>query len=314
MRRITLSLFATTAVFGLTAGTATAADLPRKAPPPVVAPPPPPYNWTGFYVGGFLGAGWSRTDLSDPFVVVNGFGFIPGGGDRSFGNGVGVLGGVTLGYNWQIPGSPIVLGIEGEWAAADIKADTQRNRTRTFGDTFGCIAPGFSCTSFGVDNASVRVNSQVRDIATITGRFGLASGPQDRTLWYVKGGGAWVKTNVNVNAQANFFQCDNLGFAGLNLINCFSDSANASFNQNFTKWGWTVGTGLEFGLWGNWSGKVEYDFVSVGSRDFTRTGVTDLGDDFSVNAHVKQQVHAVKIGLNYRFGDWGLWGKSPRTY
>jgi outer membrane immunogenic protein len=311
MRRITLSLFATTAVFGLTAGTATAADLPRKAPPPVVAPPPPPYNWTGFYVGGFLGAGWSRTDLSDPSVVVNGFGFIPGGGDRSFGNGVGVLGGVTLGYNWQIPGSPIVLGIEGEWAAADIKADTQRNRTTTDAATFLVINdPNFLASAFLVRNASVRVNSQVRDIATITGRFGLASGPQDRTLWYVKGGGAWVKTNVNVFAQANSVLCET---AGINSF-CVNDSANASFNQNFTKWGWTVGTGLEFGLWGNWSGKVEYDFVSVGSRDFTRTGVTDLGDDFSVNAHVKQQVHAVKIGLNYRFGDWGLWGKSPRTY
>jgi outer membrane immunogenic protein len=315
MRRITLSLLATTAVFGLTAGAATAADLPRKAPAPIVAPPPPLWNWTGFYVGGFGGAGWARNDVTNTSVIVDGFQFFPqNGGDRTFGNGVGALGGITLGYNWQFANSPIVIGIEGEWAWADLQGDAARNRTTTSGDSFFVGKPTTALvTLFGTNNASIRSNFQVRDIATITGRFGLASGPQDRTLWYVKGGGAWVKNNVTVNAQANSFNCESvstLTVPNTSVTACSSDSGAASFNGNFNKWGWTVGTGLEFGLWDKWSGKVEWDYVNVGSRTFNAVGRDSFGDAVSASAQLKQNINVVKIGLNYRFGAWG-WGKSP---
>src|SRR5262249_62324063 len=65
MRRLTLTLLATTATIGLAASVASAADLPRKAPAPVLPPPPPPYNWTGFFIGGNLGAGWARNQFTD---------------------------------------------------------------------------------------------------------------------------------------------------------------------------------------------------------------------------------------------------------
>jgi opacity protein-like surface antigen len=296
LRRTALASFA----LALGLGAAAAADLPRKAPPAALPPPPPPYNWSGWYLGGFFGLGAARNDVNDTSFNIEGFQAF--GTDRAFSNGVGPLGGVTLGWNWQLPNAPIVLGIEGDWAWASIKGDATRNATRTSGDFFG----------LDVFNASARTNWQVKDIATITGRFGLISGPQDRTLWYVKGGGAWVRTNVNVNAQFNEVACSGFFF----IFDCDSDSARASFSRNVSRWGWVVGTGLEFGLWGNWTGKVEYDYISVGSRDFTfNDRPVFFGDTINTtfSTQLKQQIHEVKFGLNYRF-DWGLWGKSPRTY
>src|ERR1700685_3901484 len=102
---------------------ASAADLPVKAPPPVVAP----LSWTGFYVGGNIGAVRGDADydpvcpalnpatcpLLIPFFaftsivpgigpvltfVPNPFSSLPGGGshDTSF------MGGAQAGYNWQV--------------------------------------------------------------------------------------------------------------------------------------------------------------------------------------------------------------------
>jgi len=41
------------------AGTASAADLRRPAMPP---PPPPVFNWTGCYIGGYVGGAWNERD------------------------------------------------------------------------------------------------------------------------------------------------------------------------------------------------------------------------------------------------------------
>src|SRR5262249_29848878 len=312
MRRFTLTLLATTAAIGLAASAAAAPDLPRKAPAPVLPPPPPPYNWTGFYLGGFFGAGWVRNDLDNTNIAVSND-FVFSGGSRAISSGLGPLGGVTVGWNWQLPNAPIVLGIEGDFAWGDLKGSADRNATRTDGFNFcnvflplvGCVNSG---SQFTVANASARTNFKVRDMATITGRFGLISGPQDRTLWYVKGGGAWARTNVDVTAQVNAVQCsiNDLFVGNPSPFDCFSREAAFSFSNNFNKWGWTVGTGLEFGLWDNWTGKVEYDFLQFGSRTFNfATGSNNqFGDPIFVNTQVKEQIHQIKIGLNYRF-NWG---------
>jgi opacity protein-like surface antigen len=86
------------ALFALAAGdTASAADMPiGKAPPPV-------WNWTGGYIGVHVGAQAGRTDFSDPF------------GSPIFGDYVrtpGFLAGGQIGYNWQVPKSTWVFGVE----------------------------------------------------------------------------------------------------------------------------------------------------------------------------------------------------------
>src|SRR5947209_7956579 len=75
MRRFTLSLLASTVLATAGGQGASAADLPlvRKAPPiPVAA-----YSWSGFYVGGHIGAGWSRNSIDSTdhpdFCGIDGF-------------------------------------------------------------------------------------------------------------------------------------------------------------------------------------------------------------------------------------------------
>src|SRR6478736_6765706 len=58
MHRFAIALLATAAIVGISVS-ASAADLPRKA-PAYIPPAPLPYNWTGFYVGLNAGGSWGR--------------------------------------------------------------------------------------------------------------------------------------------------------------------------------------------------------------------------------------------------------------
>ena len=61
------------------ASIASAADLPVKAPVPA---PAPVYSWTGFYIGGHVGALWTRASgRTDPLPNVPFFGVFPNAGD-----------------------------------------------------------------------------------------------------------------------------------------------------------------------------------------------------------------------------------------
>src|SRR5262249_490518 len=287
MRKLSLTLLATTAVIGLAASVAAAADLPRKAPPAALPPPPPPYNWSGFYVGAFGGGGWVRNDVTSSITTgrLDTITTFPDAGLERISSGLGPLGGVTVGWNWQLPTAPIVLGIEGDFAWADLKGSADRSAT-----VFKSVDTLF--------NASLHTGFKVKDIATITGRLGLISGPQDRTMIYLKGGGAWTRTDVALAAQLQ-----RVDFATDTIEN-----VSGAFSDKFDKWGWTVGAGLEFGLWDNWTGKVEYDYLNFGTRNFSLF-IDDplLNNDIrntTVTASVKEQIHKVVIGLNYRFNWW----------
>jgi outer membrane immunogenic protein len=94
-----LLLLGTVAALALGSTSVWAADLPMKAAPPL----PPPYDWTGFYIGGFGGGSIGNSQHVDPF------------GQNLTADGFRVRGGMaggTLGYNWQI--SSLVLGFEGD--------------------------------------------------------------------------------------------------------------------------------------------------------------------------------------------------------
>src|SRR5690242_19913472 len=74
---------------------ATAADLPVKAPPMVAATV---YNWTGFYIGAHIGAGWGTSDTT---FVDNTSAAFPAGTALNSLKTRGVLGGGQIGYNFQ---------------------------------------------------------------------------------------------------------------------------------------------------------------------------------------------------------------------
>ncbi len=85
-----------------------AADLPAPAPIPQPAYLPPVYNWTGFYIGGNVGAGWSGLSgknfsdtLGSTFTAPTNVQFLGGGQvgvNYQFWNGV-VIGGEAM-FDW----------------------------------------------------------------------------------------------------------------------------------------------------------------------------------------------------------------------
>ena len=149
--------------FGATSA-ALAADLP--APPPVYYKEPPiAYNWTGFYVGGNLGAGWSG--LSDAnFSDTLGSTFISSTNTQFAGGG-------QAGVNYQFWGG-VVIGAEAmfDWFTVS------HNNPVTATDPTNTVAANIGTTD-------------ARWATTATGKLGYA---WDRVLLYGKGGAAWVAT------------------------------------------------------------------------------------------------------------------------
>ncbi len=202
-------------------GVAQAADMPAKAPAYAA-----PFNWTGFYIGAHVGAGWS----TNKWFLENGF------VDANF-NLNGFLGGGQIGYDWQSGWA--VFGVEADASWTDIKGNA-------------------SCD--GLDQCSSKIDA----LGTITAKFG---GAVDRALVYVKGGVAWVHEKHTFDFV-------------------LSDSD--------TRWGWTVGTGVEYAFAPSWSGKVEYNFLDFGKDHFSLSDAREFD--------IRETVHTVKFGINYRFG------------
>ncbi|GLR88715.1 hypothetical protein GCM10007857_54280 [Bradyrhizobium iriomotense] len=77
----------------------------------------------------------------------------------------------------------------------------------------------------------------------------------------------------------------------------------ASFRHSLT--GGTVGGGIEAALFGNWTGKVEYLYMDLGSISDSFTTAIPFG---TINTRVTSDIrdHVVRAGLNYRFGGTGV--------
>jgi outer membrane immunogenic protein len=93
---------------------------------------------------------------------------------------------------------------------------------------------------------------------TVRGRIGYAG--WGNLMPYITGGAAVAKLDVDTGVA--------------------SDSD--------TRFGWTVGAGLEYALYSNWSIKLEYLYADLGTFDIG-------GADVDFNTHI------VRAGLNYRF-------------
>jgi outer membrane immunogenic protein len=115
-------------------------------------------------------------------------------------------------------------------------------------------------------------SANTRWISTLAARFGVVLG--SGALLYGKAGGAWVDNHATIT----------------NLNTGASISAS---NRNS---GWVVGGGVEWAIAGNWSAKLEYDFVKL--DDLTFGPGPFFGDTFTAS----REIQMFKVGLNYRFG------------
>jgi outer membrane immunogenic protein len=207
LRLIALALLAT-------ATAASAADLPaRTYKAPIVSPA---YNWSGFYVGAMGGYAWS----DEVTVGITGIGTVTGASDALKGG----FGGGTIGYNWQVPGSQFVFGLEADAAGAGIR--------------YAEIAPGIA--SF---------ETKIQALGSITGRAGFAF---DNVLVYGKGGWAWASNKVEATVvgvgTASDTQFHNGWTIGGGVEYGFAPNWSAKAEYMYADLGTaTYGAGLELG-------------------------------------------------------------------
>ena len=111
-------------------------------------------SWTGFYLGGQVGVAKMSTHVFN---------------DSHDFSGNGVIGGATLGANWQVPNSPLVLGVEGDWSYSNEQGN------------IGAPFCGPDCVS------------KLHWLATVRGRIGYSL---NKELFYLTGGAAFVDFGI----------------------------------------------------------------------------------------------------------------------
>jgi outer membrane immunogenic protein len=79
-----------------------------------------------------------------------------------------------------------------------------------------------------------------------------------------------------------------LAFGGVKATN------SAVGSTSTTRLGWTIGAGLEYALFSNWSVKAEYLYVDLGKFNCTNCSATGVDN-------VTYHTSIVRAGLNYRF-------------
>jgi outer membrane immunogenic protein len=256
-----------------------AADLgPRtfaKAPAVTAAPVS---SWSGLYVGGNLGYGWGdgNTDFS----------FLPSPEEFGFNNTTlgarssGVIGGAQFGYNWQI--GSVVTGLEADIQGSGLKGSARAPAIPT-------IVPLIPFES------SLSSEPKLSWFGTVRGRLGLTVTPE--LLLYGTGGLAYGR----VDASANWFE--SFGEVGAPLA-LAQVRAPASVRE--TKVGWTAGAGAEWMFARNWSAKLEYLYVDLGSEsaigEVAANGPIDPIDaKFKVGYSWNFRENIVRAGVNYHF-------------
>ncbi len=119
--------------------------------------------------------------------------------------------------------------------------------------------------------------SKTTALGLFTGQVGYA---WNATLLYVKGGAAVANQQWNLNNTVT----------GIGLA-----------QTDRTRWGGTVGAGLEYGFAPNWSVGIEYDYLwrVSDSSTFLTPG---NGNIASFTANTRSDVNMITARINYRFG------------
>jgi outer membrane immunogenic protein len=130
----------------------------------------------------------------------------------------------------------------------------------------------------GAPVALINCRTQADWLGTVAARLGFAF---DRTMIFVKAGGAWAHDKHEM----------------ISFITPF-----VTIRADETRYGWMFGTGVEHAFFGNWSAKVEYDYLDFGTRSLPFPGLAGLVTGLNENVEIRQHIHLVKFGLNYRFG------------
>jgi outer membrane immunogenic protein len=119
-------------------------------------------------------------------------------------------------------------------------------------------------------------HSKIDAIGLFTGQVGYA---WNNVLFYVKGGGAVVADRFNVTTTVG------------NVL--------TATTPDDTRWGGTVGAGIEFGFAPNWSVAAEYNHLFMQNRTYR---FTDTFGFFFATDRIRQDVDMGTLRVNYHFG------------
>jgi outer membrane immunogenic protein len=265
MRRIFIG---SVAIASLLAATSVfAADLPARTytKAPVMVDP----GWSGFYIGGNVGYSWGRSGNAETFSNLATGAALFTNTSRNDVNGV--IGGGQVGYNWQ--SSNWLFGLE-----ADIQGSGEKGSS-----TIICVACGD-----GPSNITSNLTQKLDWFGTVRGRAGVLVTPA--VLLYATGGLAYGEVETGGTITGPTLQ------APLATV--------ALPGASSTRVGWTAGAGVEGRISGNWTAKLEYLYMDLGTVDVgptTTTIVNTLRRPVAVSYSSHFTDNILRVGLNYHF-------------
>jgi outer membrane immunogenic protein len=286
------SLVMSAAALGLSVAVASAADLGASGPVPIYtkAPVAAPWSWTGFYVGGDIGAKWgdptwtatSLRDTATPASLP-----IDATSPTTFDTTAARAGGYA-GYNWQFA-PRWITGIEGDSGYS--------NKTRSNFGFPGCEepAPGTCTVGEGTAPSGVPAGGDLTSVdsgwdASLRARLGYLVTPD--VLLYGTGGAAWqsVQASGTCGPVATSPYC-----------NGPPQPNPSSIAQSGILTGWTIGAGVEWHVWGNWLLRGEYRFADFGTWHTVFPFGTTPASNNTYRFQVQTETQIATVGLAYKF-------------
>ena len=225
-----------------------------------IASAAPVFNWTGFYVGGNVGYSWGKAD-NTYHSVGNGNNFTQF--DSPSINGA--IGGGQAGYNYVFAPRWIV-GLE---------TDIQGSGEKSDGNRIAC-GPGGTCDTNTVTQS---FSQKLHWFGTTRGRVGFLVDPS--WMVYATGGivyGALSRDDTYTN---------------------LTTTTVVGTSQSATKSGGVFGAGVEFVLWSNLTGRIEYLHFSLPGFDSMQVANGQLSLTQTTGRFTDD---ILRVGLNWRFG------------
>lgn len=234
--------------------------------PKSISPIAPHFTWTGFYAGINAGGAWGNDNIktawygpAETYSAADLASFI---NPPYANNRAGFVGGIQVGYNYQI--NQMVVGVEADFMGSTIGGSSESPVLVIYNS---------------IDNVS-RTKVQQDWLGTVRVRGGYSI---DRLLIFLTGGLAYG------NAQVSTTSTDTE--AGV------VESVWQGGKQS-TKFGFTVGAGLEYALTNNWLIRAEYLYYNLGSASALATIPVD---PLYTQVNTKIDGNIIRAAISYKF-------------
>jgi hypothetical protein len=241
------------------------------------------YNWSGAYVGGFIGgAASTQVTATEPLRLDNNtYWFRPFHSSFSYNSSSTFIGGGAIGYSLQIGNTPYLMSLEGEYGYLNVNGRSKDPNQLPYS---------------ALPNQNIHNNASLNSVniggsygyAMVGGRIGYVQG---RSLFYVKSGAVFTSIESKYSSE----KTDSSSSTGIAFLHNYG--AN-SIN------GYGVGGGMEYALpfkgFSNISAKIEYLYFGIAH---TQLAYGHCSCNFLwLMTERFRGIHTAKFGINYKLG------------